>query len=595
MDKVEIKICSEKYDDIEITLTQKYENDYFEIPIGKEVVYNDNTYSFCILGVKCLPTKFYINDEAYDIATANDCADGLNFRLKDCNDKPFLHSFGAIKIELEINGQIFISKSIRVLVANNNINNSVINMVQYIYDNCEKYLYEEHKHSLISTGIKKNEIQSLEAKIAVLKDILLVYKKAYQYLKINPYTKLQREEKIDSFCKVQSISSDTVQYIINHIDELVPVNYNTGIRHNKKFYQPNKTLIECNSYSLDVYENQVIVGFLRTIVSDIYKIITNIRERLYNQGKAANRNGYFDSMYQIFSLSIKRINNYVNILLKLKEEYQQIYYSYMRIFNIPGSLLNNIPIFTPVFKSINAYRQIYEAIYSWFYSGNYDLGKEELLLSFISTSKIYEYYCLVKMLYFLDNKADMILSEPPNRYLYSVKNNYYINTKYNNTFVFEKDDKKITLYFQPVIYGDDSAANGIRLFRNTSSNSKVGNNNKGTTYTPDYIIKINQRDKKETEYIILDAKFTTPENLKIYQLQELIYKYLFSISPLDDNDSISALYCFCGKTNEKDEPNIIHDLAHKINRQVHPFAEVLIMNGNGVDDYNIPSLIFKYL
>lgn len=594
MDKLEIKICSDKYGDMEITLTQKTENDYFDIPIGKEVVYNDNMYSFCILGVKYFPTKFYINDEAYDIATVSNCTDGC-FKLKGCNDRPFLHSFGAIKIEIEINGQIFISKSIKVLVANNNINNSVINMIHYIYDNCEKYLYEEHKHSLISTGIKENEIRSLEAKIAILEDVLSVYKKAYQYLKTNPYSKLQRKEKVDSFGKVQFISSNTVQYIINHIDELVSVNYNTGIVHNKKSYQPNKTLLEYNSYSFDVYENQVIIGFLQTIVSDISKIIKDIQERVYDQSQVTNKNGYIDSMYQIFSLSIKKISDYVEMLLKLKKEYQQIYYYYVKIFNISGNLLNSMPIFTSVFKSINAYRQIYEAIYNWFYSGNYDLGKEELLLSFISTSKIYEYYCLVKMLYYLDNKSAMIYSETPYRFIYPVKNNYYTNTKYNNTFVFEKDDKKLTLYFQPVIYGDDLATNGISLFRNTSSNSEIGNYNKGTTYTPDYIIKIKQRNKKETEYIILDAKFTTPDNIKNYQLQELIYKYLFSISPLDNNDSISALYFFCGKTNGKDEPNIIHDLAHKINREIHPFAEVLIMNGNEVDDYSIPSLIFKDL
>lgn len=42
------------------------------------------------------------------------------------------------------------------------------------------------------------------------------------------------------------------------------------------------------------------------------------------------------------------------------------------------------PVFTPVFKSINVYRQIYIAIQNWFSIGNYDLGKDELLLSFIS-------------------------------------------------------------------------------------------------------------------------------------------------------------------------------------------------------------------
>ena len=70
-----------------------------------------------------------------------------------------------------------------------------------------------------------------------------------------------------------------------------------------------------------------------------------------------------------------------------------------------------IPVFTPVFRSINAYRQIYTVIHRWFSIGNYDLGKDELLLSFISTSKIYEYYCLIKMLSHITENTDYALTE----------------------------------------------------------------------------------------------------------------------------------------------------------------------------------------
>ena len=66
---------------------------------------------------------------------------------------------------------------------------------------------------------------------------------------------------------------------------------------------------------------------------------------------------------------------------------------------------------------------------------------------------------------------------------------------------------RITLFFQPVIYGNNSATNGIYLFRNTSSNSKVGESAKGKIYTPDYLVKI-EHDKK-TDYILIDAKFST--------------------------------------------------------------------------------------
>lgn len=392
MELIELKLSSKYHGDTDISLLPKSNDNYFDVPTGKEVVYNDNEYWFYLLNSFNIPTKFYVNDEVYNIDILGSSERGLKFKLRDCkNNMPFLDSYGAVKIELEINGKLFVSKSISVLVSSNDINNSIMNMVNYIYDNCEDYLYEEHKFSSIATGIKKDEIISLKAKIKILNDTLETYKKAYHYLKVNPYTKLKRTEKVDSFGKLQSISPNTINYIARHTNELIPVNYDTGIRYNKQFYQPNKTLIEQNIYSFDVYENQVIIGFLHTIVKDVSQYIKDLQKRFYNQNKTIVKDGYIDSMYQIFSRSIKKINEYTAILFNLREEYKQLNYYYSKLFGISVKELKSIPKFTPVFRSINIYRQLYQAIYSWFSCGNYDLRKDDLLLSFISTSKIYEF------------------------------------------------------------------------------------------------------------------------------------------------------------------------------------------------------------
>lgn len=528
-----------------------------------------------------LPSKVYINDEVYDAEFYSKQSDGVLFKLKEC-DKPFLQSFGAIKIEIELNGKQYYSKSIAVMVSNTAINNGVINMIEYIYDNCEDYLYEEHKYSSILSGIKENEIISLEAKIAFLKETLDIYKKSYPYLKNNPYCKLEKTESVDSFDKLQSVSQRTIQYIINNIDELAVVNYDTGIKFNNQYYQPNRVLVERNTYSYDVYENRIIIGFIKTLVSEIGIIIKSLKEKIYLKSKTTSSDGYIDSMYKIFSGSIKRINGYIDSLRSLQSSYKQLYYFYSKIFNISADTIKTPPVITPVFRSINAYRQIYTVIKNWFSIGNYDLGKDDLLLSFISTSKIYEYYCLVKMLRYIN--TDFNLKESK-RVLYRVNNNYYSDTKYNNTFIFENNGIKITMFFQPVIYGDDKAFNRLNIFRNTSSNSKKDNNTRGKIYTPDYIIKAEHNDR--TDYIILDAKFSTPENIRLHQLQELVYKYLFSISTLNDNDRIIGLYILCGKKLGKDEEDIIHDLARKIGHNIKPFAEILVMNGVNTGDYSM--------
>ena len=153
------------HDEIELLLQTERESGYFDIPTGKEVVFNDNSYLFLLSGVTLLPSNVYINDELYDAELVRNSSDGVLFRLKD-HDKPFLQSYGAIIIELELDGKHFFSKSIAVMVSNTEVNNSVMNMIEYIYSNCEDYLYEEHKYSSILSRIKKNDTISLEAKIA---------------------------------------------------------------------------------------------------------------------------------------------------------------------------------------------------------------------------------------------------------------------------------------------------------------------------------------------------------------------------------------------------------------------------------------------
>ena len=49
-------------------------------------------------------------------------------------------------------------------------------MVDYIYDNSEQFLYEEHRYSKISSGFKPASTISIDSKLALLNKIYDVYK-----------------------------------------------------------------------------------------------------------------------------------------------------------------------------------------------------------------------------------------------------------------------------------------------------------------------------------------------------------------------------------------------------------------------------------
>ena len=57
----------------------------------------------------------------------------------------------------------------------------------------------------------------------------------------------------------------------------------------------------------------------------------------------------------------------------LEAEYTELYFFYSRLLDIAADPVRTLPVFTPIFRSINAYRQIYQIISKWFSIGNYDL------------------------------------------------------------------------------------------------------------------------------------------------------------------------------------------------------------------------------
>lgn len=569
-----------------------------EMPTGSGVVYNNKSYTFTLTAPNVsLPSTIYINDDMYDTVLLRQTAvDSLTFKLKDC-PRPFLTCFGAVRIELSQGGQNYHSESIAVMVSNNAINNHVLQMIEYIYENGEKYLYEEHRHSMIATGTKSSEIVSLEAKLHFLNNTVEVYRKAYPALKTNPYAKLKKTEGVDAFYKLTSVSANTVRYIATHTDELTPVDYDTGIRFNGQYYQPHRVLIEQNTYSNDVYENRIIVGFLKTVVEDIRRDIRQLQQYTARFQQPVAAAGYVNSMVQIFSRNRKRIDGYITRLQELQKQYQELYYFYSKLMGIAPEPVRSLPQFTAVFRSMAAYRQLFEVICQWFSIGDYDLGKTDFLLTFVASDKIYEYYCLVKMLSYLHQQMKLQKAE---RFVYPLRYPGEEEVRHANTFTFTNSQgNRLTLYFQPVIYGKRPAVNGVRLYRNTSTKIRSDDSTVGGFYTPDYLIRFDAGD--QTRYLILDAKFSTPDNILLYQMQDLVYKYLFSVSPLDANGQIAGLYILCGRPGKNhslfdpDHPVLVHDIAAQQGRTVNPFAEFLVVGGVNTQDCRMMQTIFDSL
>lgn len=587
-------------------LLKSQNHGYVEIPMREEeslsfqenddplatsiYVYNDDEYNyFSLVDSSEYVSGFYINDEAVPTERTDVSKNIYEFKYDKSPDKSakedkriFLQCFGVVQIKAMISGKMYVSDSISIMVTYNSRNKNVIKMIDYIYDKGEDYLYENYI-SLDEIGEKNN--MTIESKFRFLDGVIEIYEQFFPYFQSSPKTRSVTGETVGKFHKLNTVSPKTIQYIASHPEELYEVNFNTGINYGKRHFQPENTLISSTAYTRDVYENRVITGFISTIISELESSKENVRNTSYTDD-VYSYGQYFESKKYIYRFRKRSSREYMKKIDEYIEHFQMLWFRCKKIFSAEDIYIDYMPEYTDTFRLVTPYRAVYQKIYEWFQYGGHSSAKSQLLLSFISTSKIYEYYCLIKLIATISEEMNCtLIEERTERFEYS-ETKYYSNTYCNNTFFFRSGDgSEITLYFQPVIYGkiDFARPNDIMLYRNRLAS--LSSTNKGNTYTPDYLIKVT-RDGS-SQYVIMDAKFSSVQTVENDRLIELVYKYLFSISTLEENDSIAGMLVLCGKDVPENRIYNLHDISESMNKNVKPFSYIINLSGEDTGDNKV--------
>jgi hypothetical protein len=562
------------------------------IPNPNDCVYNDIPYTFSLHTDResiYRDIKIFINDTEITDCAPRATGDNVLSWYSSEMRSAFADCFGTARITVTIGAESYYA-SVSVLVNKRAGNASLDRMVQYVYDHSERYLYEER--AMGGQLVRAGELP-LEAKLKIVKEIQDVYTRCFGFFRDAAERKLVKADMAGTFEKMDVVTAGTVQYITTHPEELRAVGHTTGIVYNRQNYQPSNTLIRSTAYSLDIYENQAVVGFLKTVLKELDEMQTTVEGA---DIKISQQGDYINSLSCIQTSCAGTLNTCSAIIKEARTDLERLYFNYVRILNVSDLLITTHPKFTHVFRSSMPYRLIYSCISDWFGTGNTTLAKTDLMLSFVSAHKIYEYYCLLQLCNSIENSGYKLQETHKLNY---GETKFRTETNCNNAFVFanSKNDIVITLYFQPVIYGvSDERPGGISLYRNTShgilymQDDIVGKRTDGNSYTPDYVLKV-QRGKK-SKYAIMDAKFASEGTVRREYLLQLIFKYGFSISPLDENSSLEAICFFCGKSlSQVDSCHNMHNIAERMGLKPNvPSAYIINLTG-AVNSSAISSLL----
>ena len=540
----------------------------------KNKIYSDRVYTARINlsnDKKVSNVDVYINGFKVDSTYNNSKIYFKNYK----NGRIFIDNFGFLQISIEVTYindevELLYSEYLNVMIKNGVDSNALRNIANYIYRYQERLLFDSDMISNDIADVKKSNNQSLESQIEILKRIVFEYKNCFRYFKNNAKFKLQSTQVVDDFEKMKYLNSSTIDYIVQHPEQLIKSSTNTDIVINKQSYIPKKVVANDNTKNFDIYENNNIVNFLFTLVNSIDKMLEKARAKLSDYNISEIENDYFVSASIIYGVTKKKVERYIETLCEIKSDIVGLYKAYYKLMPCTSSSIMRIPKATHTFLSIKFYNRLYNCICSWFEFGIYDLSKENFLVPFLVNSQLYEYYVLLKMYNFIIKQGYSL--EIAKKYNYQKAK----STRYNNTFYFKSKEKDLTLYYQPIIdISERKHNNEIAILKNNDITSKK-------PYIPDYILKITDKRTLSDKYIVFDAKFSTAKNVKQHYYQDLAFKYLFSFTTIDNNSEIIGLCAINGKNSEEAKFQSIY--TPRFSKALLPFANILTIAEDGNEE-----------
>ena len=245
---------------------------------------------------------------------------------------------------------------------------------------------------------------TLKRRIALLERLLRTYEECAHYLRANARFRLVPQSRVDAVEKLRAVTSDTVRYVAEHPDELVPSPNGAGLRIGGRTYLPRHVLVESSAKRFDTYENRAILGVLAALGEELRADAREAAERAEKlRVREPDRPGYVSTASPLAKDAAKRILAYAEALFGLERRTSVLFRDYRTMLPAEPLLLtltNGRDTLRPteVFRSIPAYRALFEAISGVQRSEKPVLENEAALLTACGRSRVFELHALFRVL-----------------------------------------------------------------------------------------------------------------------------------------------------------------------------------------------------
>jgi len=579
------KICLEQLSNI----------DNLEYILEDEDVTFEFTLSIEMLEQGYENVKLNLHEVDFDATEVQITTEGKRFRWFNQNKYSkkelfFRNYCGLAELSINISGydiddKVIIFNHVDILASKLSADR-VTAMLEFLSSNDAKDISAIARITKRESGLNQDKelitslIDKLSTYLTLIKNIIpkIIYK---------PITKVQPMSKVVPFNKDLYLNHDSIKWLSMNLDELVECSRfdNYDVILNKKFYKINKILVNYFTENTDIYENQVIHGFIKILIIKIDSILNEYNSKYNDLPKSYNINGYFSLFskiskfqYEINKNLIKKLNNFKSELLKIDN---------FICSKIPVSkVIISIPYFTLKVKNNNNYKIIFQKMIELKKLGSPDWSLQDELNSIRDIPKLFEYYCLLltkkSIGHILNHNFNPLIKES------YTENNTENFLSYNNL------DSSIEIYYEPKIWSDKDVDSSIPSLINSEAwildkNKILPRNNKfigekSRHRCPDIVIRL--KNSSVEKFVIIDAKYTNSFlSWKTY-LPELAMKYIHGIHNKSGLNSTIALIVLNPDDKSFTRHYLDHDYSIYGKNTVYPtlFNSILdVMQSNEIE------------
>ncbi|CAM3147686.1 hypothetical protein [Vibrio rarus] len=298
--------------------------------------------------------------------------------------------------------------------------------------------------------------------------------------------------------------------------------------------------VEVVNQNANIKENRVILSYLFQLQQKLKFIKRSID--VDNDKNESVSNEYLDYVSLDNIISQYRepvVKDLIRRVVNLEKRAVNLYKKLSFIMKEAGKPSFEPPIMTPFISRNAQYRRIYTAIFDWYKLGDVVFTDTEVFYGLRSLTTIYEFSCLVMI---LDSFTNMNYKVEAQEWRdFSVKSfgggnaSRPINRP-NNYFFITSPDCEIEMYYEPKIWR--------KCYSNIGDPVVVLAEHQHFDehhLSPDFLLKVKWRNKKNSDLLIFDAKYSPASSVQNYSLDKLISRYFFGIHQIGQDGSLGRL------------------------------------------------------